>query len=200
MLTWGAVVIAGFAVAGCASSAGAPPPEAPSRAREEEARRLAVQAQRAQREGNADQAVELYRRSLAVSDSQAAVWHNLGALLCQQGRYVDAVEACKRAADLSPTDPRPLIVIGTTYSKTGWEEKALENFTQALARDERSVEALRGAIKSGKLLGIADNASLDRVRTALMTDVGPGAERWRPIYEAERIRIQGELATKDRGK
>lgn len=159
-------------------------------ARDAEANRIAKQARRAQVEGDRAKAEELYRQALQVSANLHAVWNNLGLLMLEDGRYIDAVEAFKRAADLSPSDPRPLHNIGIAYDRSGWQQKALENYLQALERDPRDVIALRGSVSSARMLGLIDNATLDRARTALMIDNDPD---WRRIYERETSRIEGEL-------
>ncbi len=168
----------------------------PSPGRDAEANRIALQAQEAENAGKTDRAIELYRQSLAVSGNLPAPWNNLGLLLMERGQYLDAVEAFKRAADLSPTDPRPLYNIGLAYSRAGWEQRALEHYLQALERDPRDLKALRGAVGSAKMLGVADEGSLERVRTGLLTDADPD---WRRVYEREQARIDGEIkATKRR--
>lgn len=186
---------AALLAAGCGSAPSRRAAAAPAPARDGEANRIALQAQRAQREGDLDRAVELYRQSLRVSDNLPATWNNLGMLLLVRGQYIDSVEAFKRSADLSPTDPRPLHNIGVAYSRAGWEQKAMENYLMALERDPRDLKGLRGSIGSARMLGIADEASLERVRTALMLDTDPD---WRRVYEREQSRIDGELKARKR--
>ncbi|MFM9997058.1 MAG: tetratricopeptide repeat protein [Phycisphaerales bacterium] len=189
------VLGAGPTVGGCAGTRGSSAPGPSSMTRTLEANRLAILAQRAQRDGETDLAIDLYRQSLAESADDASTWNNLGALLLTRERYLEAVEACKRAADLSPTDPRPLYNIGHTYATTGWQQKAMEYYLMALERDGRDLKSLRGAIGSGKLLGVADESALERIRTALMLDTDPD---WRKIHEGERTRIEGELNSRKR--
>lgn len=161
----------------------------------EEARRLSGEALRAQKAGERDRAIELYRESLSVSGDLYFVWSNLGTLLQERGEYMDAVAAYQRAADLELRDPRPLENIGTVYGELGWEERALEFYLKALARDGRSVQALRGAVRAAKLLGTADPEALDRVRTAMMVDADPD---WRSIYASEQQRIAAQVAQSSR--
>jgi tetratricopeptide (TPR) repeat protein len=158
--------------------------------RVQEATRLATQAQNAQRAGDTERAIDLYRQSLAVSGDMAASWNNLGVLLMSREENLDAVAAFKRASELSQSDPRPLENIGLVYSRLGWEEKALEYYLKALDRSPNSVKALRGTASATKLLAIADEQALARVRTALLVDADPD---WRRIYEMEQTRIDGQL-------
>lgn len=192
------VVLAAASAGGCAKwrAQRAAVRAGPSVGRDAEANRIAYQAQEAEKAGKIDRAIELYRESLTVSNNLPATWNNLGRLLMDRTQYLDAVEAFKRAADLSPSDPRPLHNIGMAYSRAGWEQKALEYYLLALECDPRDLTALRGAVGSAKMLGMADEASLERVRTGLMTDTDPD---WHRVYEREQSRIEGELrATKRR--
>lgn len=187
--------LAAIVLAGCAGGHRTSPPSAPSVARTYESNRISRLAQQAQAEGDDERAIELYRRAIAVSADDAAAWNNLGGLLIRRGRYLEGVEACRRAADLSPTDPRPLFNVGQAYAEAGWHQKAFDYYVQALERDARDVRSLRGAIGSGKMIGVADEAALERVRAALMADTDPD---WRRIYESERTRIEGELSVRKR--
>jgi tetratricopeptide (TPR) repeat protein len=166
-------------------------------ARIQEATRLAAEAQKAQNAGQTERAIELYRQSISVSGDLAAAWNNLGVLLMGRNENMDAVAAFKRAAELSPTDPRPMENIGLVYSSLGWEQKALEYYLAALDRDPRSRQALRGAVSSSKLLALADEAALTRARTAMMVDTDPD---WRHIYEMEQTRIDGQLRLARKGR
>lgn len=195
MSTWckaAVVVAAGVLLAGCGGGSTRPATTLQTNAdRIDEARRLAAEALRAQKAGERDKAIELYRESLSVSGDLYFVWSNLGTLLQERGEYMDAVAAYQRAADLELRDPRPLENIGTVYGELGWEERALEFYLKALNRDGRSVQALRGAVRAAKLLGLADPEALDRVRTAMMVDADPD---WRSIYGAEQQRIATQVA------
>jgi tetratricopeptide (TPR) repeat protein len=185
-----AVLAAAIALTGCRSSQPEPIVLPDTRGRDDEATRLATQAQEAQLAGNPDRAIALYRESLAVSGDIHATWNNLGVLLMNRQENLDAVAAFKRASEINLSDPRPLENIGLVYSRLGWEQKALEHYLKALDRDPNSIKALRGAVSSTKLLALADEPALNRVRTALVVDADPD---WRRIYEMEQMRIDGQL-------
>jgi tetratricopeptide (TPR) repeat protein len=165
----------------------------PAPQRLEEANRLGKRALAAYKAGNRDRALELFKESLALSQELQWVWHDVGVLLIEREEYVDAKIAFERAAELDPTDPRPLGHIGLIYSTTSWEQKALDYYLQALDRDPNWVPALRGSIRAVKMLNIADEAALDRVRTAIAIDRDP---EWLPLYERELTRIDGVLTDK----
>lgn len=177
----------------CASHPMADVPPGPQRL--EDAKRLAMEAQRAERAGEPDKAIELYRRSLAESGDLFYVWHNLGILLAKRQDYVQAVRMLQTAADVEPADPRPYEQIGLIYHTLGYEEKALEFYGLALRRNPKSLDALRGTVGSAKVLGVADDTALEHVRTALMIETDPG---WRKYFEGEQARLVGQLREKKR--
>lgn len=193
-----AAVLLALALAGCGTPRTAGDlPMPPGAGHVQEAQRLAVAAQDAARAGNTEQAVDLYRRSITAYPDLAASWNNLGTLLMDRQENMDAVAAFKRAGELSPQDPRPMANIGLVYSRLGWAERALEYYLKALDRNARFVPALRGAAGTTKVLALADDAALTRVRTAMMADSDPD---WRRIYEMEQSRIDGQLRMKARAR
>jgi tetratricopeptide (TPR) repeat protein len=155
-----------------------------------EAMRLAVMAQRAEDAGDEDRAIELYRASLAQSTDIFYTWHNLGVLLKNRREYQQAVEMFAGAAGVEPSDPRPYEKIGLVFLELGYAQKAYENFETALQRDARYLPAIRGAVGAAKQLGIADEKSLERVRTGLLLETDP---LWRKYLEDEQARIDGHL-------
>ncbi len=152
--------------------------------------RLSEQAERAMKRGRTDEAIALYRESIAASPELAPAWHNLGMLLMEKKNYIDAVEAFKVAADVAPMDARPVYMMGLAYHQQGWDEKALMYFERALDRSPNYIPALRGAVRAGKRLDLADRAALERARRALAVD---DDETWRIIEQREALRIEGVL-------
>lgn len=158
--------------------------------RRAEAMRLASDALAAQRSGDKDKALELYRRSLTQSQDLYMVWNNVGLLLMERKDYMQAADAFKTAADLAPTDPKPYYNAGLVYDAAGHSERALEFFSQSLERDPNYLDSLRGAGTSARLLQLADAEALKRTRTALLIEKDP---KWRAFFEREQYRIAGRL-------
>jgi tetratricopeptide (TPR) repeat protein len=152
-----------------------------------EAQRVAVEAQRAQKAGDSQRALQLYQESLIHSRELHPVWNNMGMLVMEQGNYMDAVEMFRTAADLAPHDPQPHYNIAVAYDSAGWSQDSLRHFERALERDPRHIPSLRGYARAAKLLDLADNNVLTRVRTALLVD---GDEEWREFFEREQYRIE----------
>lgn len=151
-----------------------------------EARELALRAQQAERAGRDLDAIDLYRRALALSRDLHAAWNNLGILLMRQQQYLEAKEAFTIAADLAPTDPRPVANIGQIYLDLGYDERALEYFDRALARDPDFLPALRGAILSSRRLARGDPRAPEWVERALVLETDPV---WVDTLRNEKLRL-----------
>jgi len=185
VLLW---VAAGAVAGGCASNTKLGVVQDPGPARTSRAAELALEAQRAQKAGQTDKALDLYQQSLAQSQDLYFVWNNLGLLLMEKHNYMNAAEMFKSAADLAPGDPRPYYNIGLIYKNQGHDKDALDYFSRSLLRDARYLPSLRGAITVAKYMDLSDDASLTRVKTGLMLETDP---KWRELFERESLRIQG---------
>lgn len=185
-----ALVLVCAAAGGCRSGSNVTVVKDPGPGQRARATELAVQAQRAQKAGQTDKAIELYQKALAESQDLSLVWNNLGLLYMDKQNYIDAAEMFKYAADLEPRDPRPHYNIGVIYQRQGYPEDALDYFGRSLKRDPRYLPSLRGAVTMAKLMDRSDDESLERVRTAIMLERNP---QWREIFERESLRIRGTL-------
>jgi Tfp pilus assembly protein PilF len=98
----------------------------------EQAWELLQEAYHAQTEGDYDQAVDLYRKSLAIHPTAEA--HTfLGWTFHYQGRIQEAIDECKRAIEIDPDFGNPyndigayLIALGRHDEAIPWLERALE--------------------------------------------------------------------------
>lgn len=157
------------------------------------ARALAMNAQRAEKAGEVDRAISMYREAIETDPSAPAQWwNNLGALLMgkQPPDYVNASVAFRAAAALDLTDPRPRVNLGMVYYEAKHDAKALEAFEEALALDRNDLNALRAAVRSQKRMLRVDQASLERAQRGLMIESDPV---WRDIFLRERIRVESRL-------
>jgi tetratricopeptide (TPR) repeat protein len=164
-----------------------------------EAMVYAQEAQAAEQAGNHERAIELGRKALTLRPDLKGAWTNLGLALMHRGHdtdFIDAAQAFKKDADLLPGDERPYQNLGVLYHDRGFSDEALRYFTMALERNPNSLESLRGAIGSAKLLRRSDDQGLDRINRALMMETDPD---WRKIDELEKLRVQQDLAERSRG-
>ena len=97
-----------------------------------EAREHFEQGYQAQMAGRLEDALECYRRSLAIQETAEA--HTfLGWAMAHQGKHEEAIEECKRAIAVDPSFGNPYNDIGSYLIKLGrpdeaipWLERALE--------------------------------------------------------------------------
>jgi tetratricopeptide (TPR) repeat protein len=151
-------------------------------------------AERAEKAGNLDKAIELNHKAIQLEPDMGAAWNNLGLDLMHRGQpddFVDAAQAFKRAADLMVTDDRPYQNLGVLYHDRGFADEALRYFALALERNPNSLASLRGAVACAKFLYKSDEAGLARLNRALMMETDPD---WRKIMEFEKMRVQSDLA------
>lgn len=153
-------------------------------------------ARRAQKAKSPDEAIALYHQAIDSYHDLPSVWNNLGVLLIDQQRYLDAAQAFVTANELSPADPRPLYNLGVTWERAGYLKDALRYYRQSLDRDSRYQEALRGAIRAERTLGMASEETLRRLRIALGQEQD---ERWRMWFELQRPQVEAEVYSSHSG-
>lgn len=154
--------------------------------RRAEAIRLSQEAERIT-PTNPELAIETYRRALALDDTAHNAWNNLGTLHLERSDYADAVAAFQVAADLMPSDPRPLYNIGIAYQRNGWGEEAFRHFAQALERDPSHLPSMRGFVRASEMTGRADDRVVSVIHNAMMRDTD---EQWRSYLERQRYRVE----------
>lgn len=181
--------------AGCVSKPAASRPAEQQNIGRDEATRLFELGNAAQTSGDLTQAEAHYRGAIAASPEFGAAWNNLGTTLIAQQKYLDAADTFRIAAEKSPTDPRPLENLGYVYSVRGWTAESLRYYTAALERSPNRLSALRGAVSQAKALNVSTDDALERARMGLLIET---EEAWRVVFQREVIRIERDLAEKDR--
>ncbi len=156
----------------------------------------AVAAQKAESAGRRDEAIALYREALKEYREFPAAWNNLGVILMDSERYLEAAECFAAASDLAPRDPRPAYNTGLSWDRAGYVNEAMEHYRESLARDGRYLPALRGSIRAERLMGKASSDTLERIRAALLLEQ---EEQWREWLELQRLRVEAELSGKRAG-
>jgi Tfp pilus assembly protein PilF len=155
-----------------------------------EAVRVSIEAQQAQKAGYTDRAIALYQEALKLDGEMGAAWNNLGTLLLDKKEYQSAATAYRRAADLSPSDPRPYENLGLLYRQAGWRDDSVKYYEMALERDPDSLPALRGFALAAKEQARADEITRDRLRRAMMVEKD---EAWRSEFQSQLLRVEAEL-------
>jgi len=96
---------------------------------------LVQEAHEAQQEGDFDQAIELYRKSISIFPTAEA--HTfLGWTLHSEGQLEQAIEECKKAIQLDPD-------FGNPYNDIGAYLVELKRYDEAIPWLQRALEAKR---------------------------------------------------------
>lgn len=88
-----------------------------------------------------DEALELFRRVLAVEPQHADSRESLASALFAKGDYAEAAEQFAALADQQPSQARFYINLGAVFNRLGEHKKAEESLRKALQRDHRSADA-----------------------------------------------------------
>ncbi|MFN0012051.1 MAG: tetratricopeptide repeat protein [Phycisphaerales bacterium] len=153
---------------------------------------LAQQAQAAESAGRIDEAIDLYSRSAVAYRGFPASWNNLGALLMEKGLHMEAIEAFRTAAEISPTDPRPHTNIGLLWQKLGYLNDAADAYSEALRRDANYLPALRESVLIDTRRDQVSAESAERVRRALLLETDPA---WKADLARRKTLIEQRLAS-----
>ena len=92
--------------------------------------------------GRLQAAEQLYRQILAIAPHQPDVWHLLGILSCQQGKFTVAVESFERAIDLNASDSTFHNSLGIAYKELKKLDQAVAAWRKSLALKSDNAEAL----------------------------------------------------------
>jgi Flp pilus assembly protein TadD len=173
-----------LAAAGCARQATVmlPPGLAENEARR--ATSAITLAGEAARTRNPDAAADKYRRAVREFREFPAAWNNLGVLMMQDDQYLQAAEAFSTAADLSPSDPRPLYNLGLLWDRRGYLREARRYYERAIARDANYLPALRGVIRADSLLNEGSTQTLSWLERALMLEQDDAWLTWMRLQKA----------------
>ena len=83
-------------------------------------------------QGEADQAIDNYRRAVALRPDYAEAHYNLGRLLVEQGQLDDAIAHYERAAAINPADAEAQNNLGVTLFGIGRTDDAIAHYQKAL--------------------------------------------------------------------
>jgi tetratricopeptide (TPR) repeat protein len=84
------------------------------------------------KQGEADQAIDHYRRAVVLRPDYAEAHYNLGRLLVEQGQLADAIAHYERAAAINPADAEAQNNLGVTLFGIGRADDAIAHYQKAL--------------------------------------------------------------------
>lgn len=154
-----------------------------------EGHELAAQAYHTE---NPEKAIRKYQAAIQTYQQLPAAWNNLGVLLMEQGGFVQASEAFKQAAELSPSDPRPVYNLGVIWDRRGYVREARTFYAKAIRRDRSYLPALRAAIRADAVLSEGSDQTLEWLERALMREQD---KKWRDWMKLQRVRIEQQLSS-----
>jgi tetratricopeptide (TPR) repeat protein len=155
------------------------------------AHEIAQDAQDLARKGKASEAIALYTKAAQTSRAYAPAWYNLGVLLMEQDRSMEAAEAFTVAAENDLTDPRPHTALGLLAQKLVHYDEAARYYTQALERSDRYLPALRKSIEVDQLRDKYDDMTLQRVRRALYIETDPA---WKDFLMRQKLKAEQRVS------
>jgi len=83
-------------------------------------------------QGEAEQAIDHYRRAVDLRPDYAEAHYNLGRLLVEQGQFDDAIAHYEKAAAINPADAEAQNNLGVTLFGIGRAEDAIAHYQKAL--------------------------------------------------------------------
>ncbi len=187
--------IAALPLAGCnASRPALPAGETPQQisGQIDKAAALTRDAQRLENIGRDREAADKYREAIGIYRELPVAWNNLGRLMMKESNNLAAAEAFKTAAELSPTDPRPVHNLGTLWESLGYLDDAARWYGEALQRDENYLPSLRRVAIVEEIRNKPDATTLERVRRALLIEQDPW---WKDKFRRDRLRFEDLINT-----
>lgn len=85
--------------------------------------------------------INLFERSLAVTENNSLAHNNLGAAYAVDGRVDDAIAQYREALRIWPGYAKAHHNLGTEYSKQGLSDEAIKRFRESIRLDDRHADA-----------------------------------------------------------
>lgn len=130
--------------------------------------------------GDAQGAIDYYRKAIAANPKYGSALLNLASLLRAQGKLTEALAICQRAAKADPMNRGIWMNLGNIYGQLGSIEQAKNCYERAVALDPRNAEAVINLGTAYQRLGNLDAArqqyefaiSLNPSQAAAYCDLG----------------------------
>jgi len=95
-------------------------------------RSILIRARQAWTDGDTDQAIRLYEKSLAIDPTMVMSHNQLGYLYLEKGDYPTAIANLQRYAYYANDQPNPHDSLGEAYDAAGEYDKAIQEYLKAL--------------------------------------------------------------------
>jgi tetratricopeptide (TPR) repeat protein len=153
------------------------------------------QAYAATRQGQDEEAIRLYRKSLAQDHLEANGRFrnhlNLGQLLEKVGRHEEAARELQVALDLRPRDPRALLILGQIDETLGLVNEAEELYLKAAETSEEPITPLVNLVAFYRRVGRPAEALVPARKLA---ELQPEEEIYKQLVQQLRAEIDSRRA------
>ena len=119
--------------------------------------------------GRHEEAIEKYRRAIALDPAIAYPWNGWGNILHDLGRHDEAIEKYRRAIELAPGNGAPWNNWGSTLGALGRHEEAIEKYRRSAELDPDSAPPWNGWANSLGGLGLHEEA-VEKYRRSIELD------------------------------
>lgn len=104
--------------------------------------------------GKFDEAVNAYRTSLSLKNTQKKLHYNIGVIYTKLGRYEEAIYEFQKELSINPNNVRTLLNIGSVYGILGRYELAIQEFRKVLEIEPNNGTALNDIKAASELMRI----------------------------------------------
>ena len=143
--------------------------------------------------GELEEAIEAYKKALAIKPDYASAYNNMGLALNDQGKQEEAIEAYNKAIAIKPDYAEAYSNIGIVLADQGKIEEAMEAYKKALSLKSDYARAAINLVKTP--LGRIDNktvVSLDQNLSLLCAAIEDQSQRL--FFEANVLSHNGKYA------
>lgn len=96
------------------------------------------------RSGNSEEGIKYIHRAVEINPEYCAAYNNLGNILREEKRFLEALEAYTSARGLDPASPMIYSNIGAVLNELGRDDEALASYEKALELDPAHIDAKFG--------------------------------------------------------
>ena len=151
--------------------------------------------ERLDRDNDSDRAISTLRRALDLDPDYALARAGLGSAYWQKYDQTNqpewalqAAAECQKAVELDPQLAASHVCLGTVYGSLGRHDEAITEFTQAIAIDSASPDALHGLALAYEQMGSIDNAEQTYQKAVEMLPHHWAGYSWLGLFYASRSR------------
>ncbi|MGI9547176.1 MAG: tetratricopeptide repeat protein, partial [Flavobacteriaceae bacterium] len=108
----------------------------------DEVTELTQRALNAHDQHNFQEAIELFKKVIALNPNDVSVYHNIGSCYFNQKLYHEAIEYYQKAIEIDPDNASSQLLIGNTYLELGNYQNAISHYQRSNELDPKNHQAL----------------------------------------------------------